>query len=106
MRKIIIVLLSMLLIIQLEAQSLRTITGKVFDALSKEPLSGASITDNQQHKTVSDATGRFSIVTADNSLTINFTGFQQQTVSIAHSTEITISLKALTIKVGELFRCL
>ena len=101
MRKIIIVLLSMLLIIQLEAQSLRTITGKVFDALSKEPLSGASITDNQQHKTVSDATGRFSIVTADNSLTINFTGFQQQTVSIAHSTEITISLKALTINLEQ-----
>jgi outer membrane receptor protein involved in Fe transport len=60
-----------------------TITGKIFDAVSKEPLQGAVITDSHRQTALSDAGGRFVLISADTLFIITATGFNTRTLSSA-----------------------
>lgn len=62
-----------------------TITGKIFDAVSKEPLQGAVITDSHRQTALSDAGGRFVLISADTLFTITAVGFNTRTLSSAQS---------------------
>ncbi len=68
--------------IHLFAQETSIIRGKIFDAITKEPIAGATITDTKSHSAVSDAGGNFKIVTTDNTLKISYMGYLSRSVVI------------------------
>ncbi len=92
MKKGLVYIFLMALYISSSAQTAVTITGKVFDAVSKEALQGASVTDAHKHTVATDATGKFSITTNDKTLTIDFNAFQSKTIQIIDKTNITVAL--------------
>ncbi|RRB04543.1 TonB-dependent receptor [Larkinella rosea] len=61
------------------ALSQMTIQGTIFDAKTKEPLAGVTVSsDDHKTGTVTDANGRFSFQTATEKLLISAVGFQSQ----------------------------
>jgi iron complex outermembrane receptor protein len=68
--------------INLFAQQTSVVRGKIFDAITKEPIVGATITDSRAHSGVSDAGGNFKIVTTDKALKISYIGYFSRTVEI------------------------
>jgi len=92
MKKIFLYLFPIILALSVSAQTARKITGKVYDASSKEPLQGAAVSDKQNHIAITDASGRFSIITSDEILFVHFTGFDLQSISTKTSTTLAIAL--------------
>lgn len=58
-------------------------TGTIFDALTKEPLAGATITNASGQTVLSDVSGHFQIPTKEK-ITIAFKGYETKTVSPEH----------------------
>jgi outer membrane receptor protein involved in Fe transport len=93
MHKYILTILLAVLAVHCMAQSkARQVSGKILDATTKEPLIGASLIDANMHSAITDAYGRFSIVTTSNKLTISFTGFDTQELIIPASNNLIVSL--------------
>ncbi|MBA4198152.1 MAG: TonB-dependent receptor [Chitinophaga sp.] len=65
-----------------KAQQAKTLTGKVFDAVSKEPIEGAVITDSKNKKAITDINGKFTITTQATQLTISSIGFTDKIIAI------------------------
>ncbi len=58
----------------------QTIQGKCFDALTKEPIEGATLQINSSHGVISDSDGSFSLdLGGASSLHISFMGYESQT---------------------------
>ncbi|MDR6967041.1 hypothetical protein J2X31_001041 [Flavobacterium arsenatis] len=90
----------------------QTITGKILDAETKEPLAFANFifNNNQKFYTSSDIDGRFSFSSSQEltTLTVTYIGYETQTVKLQKDKNITIYLKAsadnldeVVIKPGE-----
>ncbi|MFT3932492.1 MAG: TonB-dependent receptor [Chitinophagaceae bacterium] len=92
MKPIIIALLAMLC--AYTAQSQHIIKGKIFDARSKEPLQGATITDKHNHGASSDINGNFSLTSNDSSIIVSFSNYQQKEIIASNKTLNAISLEA------------
>lgn len=79
---------------QLAAQN-KTITGKVVDAKTEEPIIGASVSVvGTSGGTITDLDGKFSIsVASGKELQVSFIGFVTQTVKIGKTTKLNIILE-------------
>ena len=64
------------------AQQQNWLTGKVFDAVSKEPLQGATVKDFDNHTVITDATGSFQLQTDSKQLLVTSIGFNEKTVAV------------------------
>jgi outer membrane receptor protein involved in Fe transport len=93
MRKILSFLLILIITIYSSAQTNKTITGKVVDAVSKEPVQSAVISDSKNHSTITDAYGSFSFTTSDKKIIVSSISFETITVEIRENKNINISLK-------------
>lgn len=76
----------------LAAQAQQVVKGKIFDAITKEPLEGVTIQDKHQTTTLTNGTGHFSISTTGATVSITFAGYQSQTITIGSKDAITIAL--------------
>lgn len=81
MKKIIHVLVLCIPVLSF-AQVNKTVTGKVFDAVTKEAIKSVTIKDAAGHITTTDATGSFTIVTAGNEIQAACTGYSNITVGV------------------------
>jgi hypothetical protein len=83
----------------------QTITGKVIDAETKQPLAFANFTFNSNQKlaTSSDIDGRFSFFNAQplTSLVCTYVGYETQTIQLQKDKNIIIYLKAAADKLDE-----
>lgn len=83
----------------------QTISGKVLDAETKEPLAFANFifNNNQKLYASSDIDGRFSFSSQQeiNSLTCSYVGYETQTVKIQKDKNITVYLKASADRLDE-----
>jgi outer membrane receptor protein involved in Fe transport len=57
-------------------------TGKVFDAASKEPIQGAAVTDRNNHTTLTDANGSFSLLSSAKNIAVTAVGFETRTIAL------------------------
>lgn len=97
MKFIYIYIFSILLIPDMYAQSVGSISGKVVDKTYQEPLEGATIRlANSQKGTLSDSIGRFSFegVNFPETLEVSFVGMETFSIDLKESSELTIELKA------------
>lgn len=96
-----------LLIGQLNAQSTRTVTGSVTDDKGA-PLSGVSVTALGADRkvaatTITDASGKFSIKVSDKTRSLQFAyiGLEEQIVSIAGKSNVTVKLLSASANLSE-----
>jgi len=80
----------------------QTITGKVIDAVTQEPLPGVSIVAEGTSKgTATDQEGSFSIITQGKKpLAVSFIGYQKKTIT-PEKNEITISLQPSLLELSQ-----
>lgn len=76
-------------------QSTAAIRGKIFDAVTKEPIVSATITDGDGHNAVSDLNGNFTIQTSKAMLKISSIGYQNYSVTVS-TRELLIALQPST----------
>ncbi|ANI88565.1 TonB-dependent receptor [Arachidicoccus ginsenosidimutans] len=76
-----------------------SVTGKIYDAVSKEAVGGVTVSDNT-HSVMSDASGKFSIRTKDTALKISCTGYATTIIKLAEM-RADIALQPVTNKLGE-----
>jgi TonB-linked SusC/RagA family outer membrane protein len=77
------------------SQSLKTITGTILDADTKEPIPGVSIFLKRTNVVVSsNVEGKYSIKAGANDLLLfSFLGYEKQTIQVGTKTSINVSLK-------------
>lgn len=75
------------------AQKTPVRSGKVFDALTREPLSMASITTDAGKIYLSDPTGVFSVPASTRSVTVKFTGYATLTQKTETGSSLLIALQ-------------
>jgi outer membrane receptor protein involved in Fe transport len=92
MKKIFLLSTIVLSLITSYSQQAITLTGKVFDAISKEPIQGAVISDSKNNCVTTDANGKFSINTTDKKISISSVSFETKTIAVASNT-LAISLQ-------------
>ncbi len=97
MKNYLLTIATLLMTVSLALAQQRTITGKVADDQSNEPLIGASIMVQGTGKgTATGADGKFTLTIADNvtSLKVSFAGYETREISIAGQLTINVLLKA------------
>ncbi|HVW98249.1 MAG TPA: TonB-dependent receptor [Mucilaginibacter sp.] len=82
MKRIFIIIAILFFTGNLFAQQLRTIRGKVFDAVTKEAIPMATITDKAGTAVISEAGGNFKIQTTATILEVHSVGYQTKTVTV------------------------
>lgn len=82
------------------AQENRTVRGKVYDALNKEAIPAATISDNAGHLATSDAGGNFKIQTSATDLEVRVMGYQTQKTNIT-SEMLAIALQVSTSQLNQ-----
>ena len=103
MKKLIFLLNLFLSVTFLYAQQGMTISGKVKNASSGDPIPGATVVvKGTTSGVITDVSGNYSIKTAGNgTLVISFVGMATQEVGINNQSTINVTLKELTVDVGE-----
>jgi outer membrane receptor protein involved in Fe transport len=74
------------------ASAQKNIRGRVFDAVTKEALQGASVSDSYNHTVMTDAEGKFIITTNAPTITITYNSYAVQTIAIAGRSIVNIAL--------------
>lgn len=92
MKKILALLCLVFLSGNICAQQVITIYGKVYDAVSKEPVHGAVINAGDNETAVTDAGGGFTIRTASRELVVSCMGFEKRTIK-AGNTLLAVALQ-------------
>jgi iron complex outermembrane receptor protein len=92
MKKIFTTLYLFVLSYTLLAQDNATIKGKIYDALTKEAIPSATITDNSGHSVNANAGGIFQIQSSATTLTIRSMGYQTLAVKVS-SNVLSIGLR-------------
>lgn len=71
------------------------VQGKVIDALSRQPLEGATIEQAEKNKTTTDQYGRFSIRAANESagITVTYVGYKKATASVEGKTDVLVEMQ-------------
>ena len=87
--------LSAVTLLTMAATAQKNIKGKIYDAVTREALQGASVTDAHQHTVVADGEGNFSLRTADDVLTISYTSYRVQTVRVSNQPVLNIALQPM-----------
>lgn len=77
----------------------RTIRGKIYDAISSEPICCATVSDGI-HTVVSNISGKFIIITKDSSLKISCTGYTDKVVTTSENL-INIDLQPSINELGQ-----
>ncbi|WP_317044109.1 TonB-dependent receptor [Hymenobacter gelipurpurascens] len=78
------VLLPLALMMSQAAWAQRALSGRVFDAITKEPLIGATVrTPNGQLGTATNANGQFSLATEASALVVSAVGYQSVTLPVS-----------------------
>jgi outer membrane receptor protein involved in Fe transport len=95
MKKIIIFITTLFFTGNILAQNLTNVQGKVFDAVTKEPIPGATITESKTNAATTDASGKFSIRVGGKSVQVSFVGYTSRTVEVAGNT-LAIALQPST----------
>jgi outer membrane receptor protein involved in Fe transport len=90
MKKFTLVLSVMIITMIVQAQ--QVVKGKIFDAVTKEPLPGATVVDAHNRVIATNETGSFNLATEDATITVTFTGYQAQVVTIDGQKELHIGL--------------
>jgi len=81
MKKLTILLYLFFITLTLYAQQPQVVKGKVYDAATKEPIGGATLTDGQ-HTVSSDEGGNFTITTSARQLNIRSVGYESRSLEI------------------------
>lgn len=82
----------LLLLLYLPARAQKTVKGSVFDLQTKEPVTGALITDkNKTIGTVTDVNGRFSLETSEALLYVTSVGYEE--LEFAVGDQVKLSMK-------------
>lgn len=87
----------------LHAQDLVTVTGRVTDADTRQPVNAASVTDLSGHyATVTNEDGTFILKTGDNEsfIRVSHIGYNSQKVKIVKDKELRITLKPASISLN------
>ncbi len=92
MKKVIFILTLILSLSVVKAQVTKTISGKIYDSLSKEPVSGATVSDAQHHTSITDAEGKFTLTTDAKELTISSINYKARTVLVGNSNSFNFSV--------------
>jgi iron complex outermembrane receptor protein len=100
MKKIFTTLYILLLTYTLFAQENHTIRGKIYDALTKEAIPSAIITDNSGHTVTSDASGNFHIQSSTSTLLIRLMGYETQSIKVIADV-LAIGLKPSTNQLNQ-----
>jgi outer membrane receptor protein involved in Fe transport len=95
MKKLLLLICTFLIAGNVWSQNLTTIHGKVFDAQTKEPIAGATITESKTNTTTTDAAGKFTIKTPAKSLQVSFVGYTSRAVEVKGQT-LVIALQPST----------
>ncbi|GAA4806393.1 TonB-dependent receptor [Olivibacter ginsenosidimutans] len=83
--KVINILIYILLLIPTSfAQQPTTVTGKVYDAVTKEPIVGATVA-TVHHSMTTDAAGNFTMVTQEKNLKVSSVGYQSRSIAITRA---------------------
>ena len=99
MKKLLLLISCLLMATAIFAQT-KTITGKISDAATKEPMAGATIVlKGTQTGTVSDANGSFKLdVPADaKMLTVSYVGYISKDVAIGATTNFSITIETADV---------
>jgi outer membrane receptor protein involved in Fe transport len=92
MKKYITLLISLLIIQHARAQY--SIKGKVYDALTQEPLVGASIkVANSQIGTMTDISGNFTLKTSSADIVVSMIGYQSKILTVGENEVLVIALE-------------
>jgi outer membrane receptor protein involved in Fe transport len=67
------------------AQQLPLVTGKIYDAVSKEPVQGAVVTDVAHRAVVTDAAGNFRISTDSRRLQVTCLGYENHSIDAGNN---------------------
>ena len=78
----------------------QTISGKVYDAVNKEAIPSATITDNAGHTVTSNAGGNFHLQTSAASLEVRSVGYQTQTIKVSGN-KLAIALQPATSQLNQ-----
>jgi TonB-linked SusC/RagA family outer membrane protein len=102
MKKLLMILISLLCFVQLNAQQVQVITGKVVDE-SNSPLPGVSIqVKGTTHGTFSDMNGNFNInANQSDTLLFSMIGMMPQKIAVGTKTTFNIKLLTETKSIGE-----
>lgn len=92
MKNLLAIIYSCIFPVLLYAQQ-HTIKGKVFDAISKEPINGAKVGDNAGHNAVTGSNGVFLLTTNETAVYITFPGYDTLTTNAIASVSIDIALQ-------------
>ena len=84
MKKIISFYIFILIAYPAFTQQPTVISGKIFDAISKEPLQGVLVSDTRNKATLTDANGKFILKTEDKAITVSAVGFDKQITPVSN----------------------
>src|SRR5882757_5220716 len=74
------------------ASAQQSIKGKIFDSITKEALQGASVSDAGHHTVISDASGRFLLLTTDSVISISCNSYISRRINISGQSSVAVSL--------------
>ncbi|OCX53194.1 TonB-dependent receptor [Mucilaginibacter sp. PPCGB 2223] len=83
MKKLILIVYTLLISCVLYAQKPIAITGKIFDAISKEPIAGATISDGNNISATSGVSGKFKIITTAAAIQVTFIGYTTRSIAVS-----------------------
>lgn len=78
----------------------RTISGKVVDQKTGQPLSGVTISSGGKN-TISDPSGNFKLITADKSISVSFVGYEKAEIKLGSSNTVNVSLNPSSQELDE-----
>jgi len=85
MKKLVIFIYILLITLNVFGQHAVTIKGKIYDAVTKEPISAATVNDLQKNSVTADASGAFNITTAARSLKITSIGYKTRFIDVENA---------------------
>ena len=100
MKRFLIIIISVFICSDLFAQNSSLVHGKVYDSITKEAISSATITDGLGHTTTSDASGNFHIATTAATLQISSVSYHNKIVKVAGG-ELSIALQPSVNQLNE-----
>ncbi len=76
----------------------RLVSGKIYDAQTKEPLIGANVfVPGTLNGTLTDATGKFSFNTEASTLEISYIGYENQQIAVPADGQLNLGIKPTSL---------
>lgn len=100
MKRLSVIIISFFIGSNLFAQTSSLVYGKVYDSITKEAISSATITDGTGHTTTSDASGNFHIAITAATLEISSVGYHNKIVKVVAG-KVSIALQPSVNQLNE-----